>query len=178
MDNLTPWRRGTAAKTSGRDVPAEQIPSGIAAIENFVLSQRLKVDEAPSSEDIEFLTQQMRQLSPPFSQLLDSCDAQQERHLIETQDWSSRQKILGLCDAFAFQLQKVGRLDDALRVENIALTIISLEPNDRVDSFWERTQQRNLGDKFQSIGRIHMIGGNLTAALAAFQDADRCYEAD
>jgi tetratricopeptide (TPR) repeat protein len=80
--------------------------------------------------------------------------------------------------ALTFHFQKVARHDEALALAILERAIIAQEPPDRIDSFFDRTQPRNMGAALSSIGRIHAEKSDYTAALAACEEAERFYSAD
>jgi tetratricopeptide (TPR) repeat protein len=127
---------------------------------------------------VDALFQKMSETDPSLAQLVAAPDKSAQRDIIAALDWYSRRRSLMSIMVLGFHLQKVARHDEALALQDIAPEIIGQEPAERTQSFFDRTRPRLMGDELKAIGRIHAEKGELTAALAAYQQADRCFEED
>jgi hypothetical protein len=141
-------------------------------------STRLESFKPLASGDVDELFQKMSEADPSLARLVAAGDKSAQRDTIAALDWHSRQRSLMSIMALGFHLQKVARHDEALALQDIALEIIGQEPEERTQSFFDRTRPRLMGDELATIGRIHAEKGDLTAALAAYHQADRCFEED
>jgi tetratricopeptide (TPR) repeat protein len=139
---------------------------------------RLEDYKPTSSGSVEALLDKMTEMDPELGKLLAARDKESQRAIIAGLDWRARQRSFASIIALTFHLQKGARHDEALAREAIALELVEQEPIDSTQSFFGRTRARNMGDVLASMGRIHVDMGNLTAALAAFQQADRWFDED
>jgi CHAT domain-containing protein len=91
---------------------------------------------------------------------------------------TSHQRLYATFMSVGFQLQKVGRLEEALELEKLRLELIKLIPETETSALLGNTQPRNMADTFLSIGGIYADMGELSLALHSLLEAETWYEKD
>lgn len=90
----------------------------------------------------------------------------------------SHERLFASLITVGFQLQKTGRLEEALKFHKLELEIIKLKPETETSSFFGNTQPRNMADALQSIGLVYSDMGKFSLALQSLLEAEQLYDKD
>ncbi len=165
-----------AEVTSGTEQPIRvQKPPTVSEQDNLKLeSYRPPAKSEGPDKLIEVLTNTM----PEFAAIVEAEGFDAKVKTLRSSPSTSHPSLFATLISVGFQLQKVGRLQEALELEKLQMELIRLRPETETSAFMGNTQPRNMADVLQSIGGIYAEMGELSLALQTLLEAETWYEKD
>lgn len=162
-----PPGRRPPASVPPRDPPGHEEP----AMEELMA---LNLNHLTPDQQLELFMSRDHELAA-LLRLPDACA--RAGHL-RTCSFDERQRLYMGLISMAFLMAKNGHFPESQAMARHAMQLVEVEPADALRSYLDHSTPRNRGDRLAQIGQIHEQAGELGAALAAYLEADACYERD
>lgn len=131
-----------------------------------------------ASGDEDAFLQKLSAENPALRALLTATTKEARAKILSLMDKQRRQTAFASLISLGFQFKKRSRHAEALTLARINYEVAASDSVDRLDSFLDHTQPRNLGDVMQSIGEIQYEMGEYSQALSSCLEAEARYQDD